>query len=143
MSDGITGPGQATGHASLVSLAFSAMERAYAPYSRFRVGAAIRGVDGSETSGCNVENASYPAGICAERSAVAAAVARGVRGFTTLVVATEADEPTPPCGICRQVLVEFAPSLEIVSVTLGGASAAWRLVDLIPAPFTPHSLAHS
>jgi cytidine deaminase len=139
VSEGATAPE----HASLVSLAFSAMERAYAPYSHFRVGAAIRGTDGSETTGCNVENASYPAGICAERTAVAAAVARGIRSFTTLVVATEAEEPTPPCGICRQVLVEFAPALEIVSVTARGASAAWRLAELQPAPFTPHSLAHS
>jgi cytidine deaminase len=128
---------------SLEALALDAMSRAYAPYSSFRVGAAIRGADGSATTGCNVENASYPAGICAERSAVAAAVMRGVRHFTHLVVASEADEPTPPCGICRQVLVEFSPALEIVSVTAGGARASWRLSELLPSPFTPRSLQHS
>ncbi|MEO7964321.1 MAG: cytidine deaminase [Gemmatimonadaceae bacterium] len=128
---------------SLVELALSAVTRAYAPYSTFRVGAAIRGRDGSETIGCNVENSAYPAGICAERAAVAAAVSHGVRDFTLLVVASEAEEPTPPCGMCRQVLVEFAPALQIVSVTTRGARATWRLSELLPAPFTPQSLQHS
>lgn len=124
-------------------MALSAMERAYAPYSLYRVGAAIRGRDGSETPGCNVENSAYPAGICAERTAVATAVASGVREFTVLVIASEAEEPTPPCGMCRQVLVEFAPRLEIVSVTTRGGHARWRLDELLPAPFTPHSLRHA
>ena len=121
--------------------AFAAMEHAYAPYSGFRVGAALLGDDDTVTEGCNVENAAYPAGICAERGAVAAAVARGVRRFGGLVVATEADEPTPPCGICRQVLAELAPpSMEIVSVTRGGREARWLLSDLLPHPFTPDAL---
>lgn len=120
------------------------MENAYAPYSDFRVGAAVRGDDGVVTVGCNVENASYPAGLCAERAAVAGAVARGTRRFTHLVIATEADAPTPPCGMCRQVLVEFgaAADLEILSVTHNGARARWRLRDLVPSPFTTDSLAH-
>lgn len=120
------------------------MERAYAPYSDFRVGAALRGDDGSIAIGCNVENASFPAGICAERAAVANAVAHGMRHFTHLVIATEADTATPPCGMCRQVLVEFgAPgTLEIVSVTTNGARAQWRLNELAPSPFTHDSLAH-
>ena len=118
----------------------TAMERAYAPYSGFRVGAAVLGRDGSITEGCNVENASYPAGICAERGAISAAIARGVREFATIVIATEADRPTPPCGICRQVMMEFAPQLEVVSVTRGGASARWMMSDLLPEAFTPTSL---
>ncbi len=130
--------------AELEEAARSVMDRAYAPYSDFRVGAAVRGDDGSVAVGCNVENASFPAGICAERSAVAHAVAHGVRRFTHLVIATEADSPTPPCGMCRQVFVEFgAPGdLEILSVTRTGARARWRLGDLAPSPFTADSLAH-
>lgn len=120
--------------------ATAAMDRAYAPYSNFRVGAALLGSDGSISEGCNVENASYPAGLCAERAAVAAAVARGVRDFTAIVICTEADEPTPPCGICRQVLMEFAPDLVVLSMTRAGAEARWVLSDLLPKAFTPTSL---
>jgi cytidine deaminase len=124
----------------LVERAMSAMERAYAPYSGFRVGASLLASDGSVTEGCNVENAAYPATICAERSAVAAAVTRGVRDFEAIVIATEAETPTPPCGMCRQVLMEFAPQMVVVSVTRGGAEARWTLSNLLPAAFTPTSL---
>ena len=120
--------------------AAAAMENAYAPYSGFRVGAAILGDDGSVAEGCNVENASYPAGICAERAAVSSAIARGVRKFTAIVIATEAESPTPPCGICRQVLMEFAPDLVVLSATRGGAEAQWSMSDLLPEAFTPTSL---
>lgn len=124
----------------LTERAMAAMERAYAPYSGFRVGAALLASDGSITEGCNVENASYPAGICAERAAVSAAIARGVRDFTAIVIASEAERPTPPCGICRQVMMEFAPQLHVMSVTRGGADARWTMSDLLPEAFTPTSL---
>ncbi len=123
--------------------AFAAMENAYAPYSGFRVGAALVAEDGTMFSGCNVENSAYPSGLCAERAAVAAAVTAGMRSYRLIVVATEADEPTPPCGMCRQVLVEFAPDLRIVSCTRGGGRAEWKLSDLLPHPFTPSSLEHA
>lgn len=120
--------------------AFAAMERAYAPYSNFRVGAVVLASDGSVTEGCNVENAAYPAGVCAERVAVAAAVARGNRSFEAVLIATEADEPTPPCGMCRQFIEEFSPHLLVISVTRAGREARWTLDDLLPKAFTPHSL---
>jgi cytidine deaminase len=120
--------------------AFAAMERAYAPYSNFRVGAALLSSDGSISEGCNVENAAFPAGICGERSAVSAAVARGNRSFETILIATEAEEPTPPCGMCRQVLEEFSPHMLVVSVTRDGREARWTLDELLPKAFTPHSL---
>ena len=128
---------------ALRAAALAVLERAYAPYSRFRVGAALRGADGSVTVGCNVENAAYPAGLCAERAALAAAVAQGHRAFDAMVVASEAVEPTPPCGLCRQALVEFAPDLTVESVTTTGRRAAWTMRELLAHPFIPSSLAHS
>lgn len=116
------------------------MERAYAPYSSFLVGVALLGTDGSVTEGCNVENAAFPAGTCAERAALGAAVARGVRSFRSIVIATSSGEPTPPCGMCRQALIEFSPELEIVSITRTGKEARWRLSDLLPHAFGPRSL---
>lgn len=120
--------------------AVGAMERAYAPYSNFKVGVALLGSDGSITEGCNVENASYPSGICAERGALAAAVARGSRNFELVVIVTDAEEPTPPCGMCRQVLEEFSPHMLVVSYTRGGREARWTLDELLPKAFTPQSL---
>ena len=127
---------------NLRAAALGAMSRAYAPYSNFRVGAALQDKDGRVFIGCNVENASFGGTICAERAALAAALVAGSRTFDRVVVATEATEPTPPCGVCRQVLVEFAPAIEIISVTAAGQEARWTLDALLPSPFTPHSLTH-
>ena len=123
--------------------AVSVMQRAYAPYSKFRVGAALLAADGSIHVGCNVENATYPAGICAERTAMSRAVADGHRAFTAIVICTEAAVPTPPCGICRQVLHEFAPMLDVTSITTGGARQSWRLDALLPAAFAANLMAVS
>lgn len=120
--------------------ATAAMEQAYAPYSNFRVGAALLGSDGTVDVGCNVENAAYPSGICAERAAVAAALVRGARTFDAIVIVTDAERPTPPCGMCRQVLMEFAPDLTVHSWTRGGVSARWTMSDLLPEAFTPTSM---
>ncbi len=120
--------------------ALAAMQRAYAPYSKFQVGAALLGSDGSIAEGCNVENASFPAGTCAERVALGAAVSRGVRSFRVVVIASTGDAPASPCGMCRQALVEFSPELEVISITRTGQEARWRLSDLLPHAFTPASL---
>src|SRR5215475_11753901 len=137
---GVDFPGDERTRTVLRERALAAMERAYAPYSEFRVGAALLATDGSVTEGCNVENASFPAGLCAERAAVAAAVARGNRTFEAVMIATEAEDPTPPCGICRQVLMEFSPHLLVVSTTRDGREARWTLDELLPKAFTTNSL---
>src|SRR5690348_9347405 len=101
----------------LVEAAWRAREHAHAPYSGFRVGAALRTADGALIAGCNVENAAYPLCTCAERGAVAAAVGLGhlrPGALVALAIATEADRPTPPCGACRQVLAEFAERLPVL-----------------------------
>ena len=126
---------------ALVEQAKAGRDRAYAPYSRFQVGAALESVDGRVFVGCNVENASYPAGSCAERVALGHAVAEGARSFRRIVVATTGASPASPCGICRQALAEFGTELKVMSVAAGGEVSAWRLGDLLPAHFGPGQLA--
>src|ERR671912_684750 len=121
---------------SLISAARSVQARAYAPYSNFRVGAALEGPDGAVFLGCNVENSSYGLTICAERSAVFAAVSAGVTSFRRAVVVSDVDPPAAPCGACRQVLAEFGLDLPIDGV---GATrtVSWQLSELLPSPFGP------
>lgn len=125
--------------AALVSAARSAMAQAYAPYSQFRVGAAIEDGQGRVFTGCNVESASYGLSICAERMALGAAVVAGARELRRVAVTTEVDPPAAPCGACRQLLAEFGLDAEVVAV--GPArERRWVLRDLLPDPFTRASL---
>lgn len=124
---------------SLISAARSAQARAYAPYSRFRVGAALEAADGTVFVGCNVENASYGLTICAERAAICAAVSAGAKRFRRAVVVSDVDPPAAPCGACRQVLAEFGLDLSIDGVG-SKRTVNWRLSDLLPAAFGPEQL---
>ncbi|MCX7691294.1 cytidine deaminase [Thermoflexus sp.] len=122
----------------LVELAFLMRERAYAPYSGYRVGAALLSVSGQVFTGCNVENAVYPLGLCAERVAVFKAISEGEHRFTTIAIATE--NGGTPCGACRQVLSEFAPDLRILLVDARGTVRETSLRALLPEPFGPGDL---
>lgn len=124
---------------ALVQLAADARLLAYAPYSGFSVGAALLTASGRIVTGVNIENASYPVGCCAERSAVCAAVSAGDRAFTAIAIVTDADHPAAPCGLCRQTLCEFGLELEVVLASVRGE--VWRAVlkDLLPSAFVPSS----
>ncbi|HEY4648903.1 MAG TPA: cytidine deaminase [Gemmatimonadales bacterium] len=124
---------------TLIEAARSAQSRAYAPYSNFRVGAALETVDGTVFTGCNVENASYGLTICAERAAVSAAVGAGARRFRRAVVVSDVDPPAAPCGACRQVLAEFGLDLPIDGVG-PHRKMSWKLAELLPAAFGPEQL---
>jgi cytidine deaminase len=136
-------PGAAAGATErieeLVAAARDAMPGAYAPYSGFHVGAAVLVGDRVYT-GVNIENASYPLSVCAERNAVAAAVTAGDRAIDAVAVVTAAATPTPPCGGCRQVLWEFGPSSIVISETTSGERSVWALEDLLPGAFGPDDL---
>ena len=118
----------------LVKAARAAQARAYAPYSNFRVGAALESEGGEIYVGCNVENASYGLTICAERAAVCAAVAAGAQRFRRAVVVSDTDPPAAPCGACRQVLSEFGRDFRVDAVGPQG-SATWTMAELLPAAF--------
>jgi cytidine deaminase len=124
---------------SLIAAARKAQAQAYAPYSNFRVGAALEAVDGSVFLGCNVENASYGLTICAERAAICAAVSAGARRFRRAVVVSNTDPPAAPCGACRQVLAEFGLDLRIEGVGTQ-RTVSWQLSELLPAAFGPEQL---
>ncbi|HJZ99315.1 MAG TPA: cytidine deaminase [Candidatus Solibacter sp.] len=119
----------------LANAALAARENAFAPFSKFKVGAAVEDIDGRIHTGCNIENASYGLTLCAERVAVFKAVSEGARKFRRVAVAADTDDLTPPCGACRQILWEFCGDVELVLVNPRGKSETYRMKDLLPKPF--------
>ena len=129
-------------NSDLVARAIAAQARAYAPYSKFHVGAAIQ-ISGRVFEGANIENASYSLAICAERTAMSAAVLAGAKDLQEVAVCTDASPPSSPCGACRQFLYEFAADPQAVKVTAingKGERRSWTLAELLPAGFSGREL---
>jgi cytidine deaminase len=122
----------------LIASAAAARERAYAPYSNFKVGAALKGKSGRVYTGCNVENAAYGPSMCAERTAIFKAVSEGEREFEAIAVVTE--NGASPCGSCRQVMMEFAPAMTVIIADTQGQVRSTTVRDLLPDGFTAEHL---
>ena len=120
---------------ALITAATRAREHAHAPFSKFRVGAAVEDATGHIHTGCNVENATYGLTVCAERIAIFKAISEGARGFRRVAIVADTDTLTPPCGACRQILWEFCGDVEIVLANLQGKSETLRLGTLFPRAF--------
>ena len=129
-----------SGYETLIAAAKQARENAHAPFSNFRVGAAVRAKSGRIYGGCNVENASYGLTCCAERVAIFKAVSEGERGFDAVAVVTDADTLTPPCGACRQIIWEFCGDVPVILADLAGNAEQVRSGELLPRPFDAGSL---
>jgi cytidine deaminase len=125
----------ASDHRSLVDAARRARHHAVATFSNFKVGAALEAADGTVITGCNVENATYGLTICAERVAMFKALSEGHRQFSRVAIVADTEDPTPPCGACRQILWEFGGDLEVVLANLTQEKAVHRLKELLPLPF--------
>jgi len=124
----------------LVDAARAARERAIAPYSRFKVGAALEMADGTVVTGCNIENATFGLTMCAERVALFKALSEGHRDVRRVVVVADTRSPTPPCGPCRQLLWEYAGDVEVILAGTTGVCGVHRLGDLLPLPFDQHHI---
>lgn len=124
----------------LIAAACEARKHAYAPYSKFRVGAALLSADGRVFTGCNVENASYGLTICAERVALGNAIAQGAKKFVAIAVVYDAKKEAVPCGACRQVLREFGEQMVVLCATTRGTYTARTVSELLPASFGPEQL---
>ena len=125
----------------LKAAAVAMLDRAYCPYSHFAVGAALECADGTVFTGCNIENAAYSPGICAERTAVAKAVSEGHTDFVRIAIAGRSADFCVPCGVCRQVLREFAPDIEVICLNGKGEEQVFTLSELLPHSFGPEFLA--
>ena len=122
---------------TLLEAATRVRERAYAPYSRFKVGAALRSTSGAVHVGCNVENVAYPEGTCAEAGAIAAMIAAGDTAIAEVCVIADSPSPVPPCGGCRQKLAEFAGAdVRVTMATLSGEKLVMTVGELLPGRFT-------
>ena len=124
----------------LIVVARQSRENAHAPYSNFRVGAALRAISGRVFGGCNVENATYGLTVCAERTAIFKAISEGERGFDAICVVTDTDALTPPCGACRQLIWEFCGDVPVILANLKGKTEIVQMRDLFPRPFDNSSL---
>ena len=125
----------------LKAAAVTMLDRVYCAYSHFAVGAALECADGTVFTGCNIENAAFSPTICAERTAVAKAVSEGHTDFVRIVVAGRCESFCVPCGVCRQVLREFAPDMEIICLNSKGEEQVFTLSELLPHSFGPEFLA--
>ena len=121
--------------ATLIEAARAARERAFAPYSKFKVGAALETADGTIVTGCNIENSTYGLTVCAERVALLKAVSEGHRAFRRIAVVADTADATPPCGPCRQLLWEFCGDIEVILANLTSDMGHHRLGALLPLPF--------
>jgi cytidine deaminase len=119
----------------LIAAARQARERAHAPYSKFKVGAALETIEGHVIAGCNIENATYGLTMCAERVAIFKAISDGHRAFRRIAIVADTAVPTPPCGSCRQILWEFAGDIEVILANTERETARYRLSALFPHPF--------
>jgi len=119
----------------LIKKALEVRKKAYAPFSNFRVGAALEAANGRVFLGCNIENSSFGLTICAERVALFKAISDGVKKFKRIAIVADTKEPCPPCGICRQALFEFAPDIEIIMANLRGKKKVAKLSVLLPQAF--------
>lgn len=120
----------------LIKLAIEAKKRSYSPYSKVTVGAALLTKDGKIFTGCNIENASYGASNCAERTALFKAISEGEKDFEVIAIASNLDDYTFPCGICRQVIAEFGPNMRILVVNKDGKYLNTSINELLPSAFT-------
>lgn len=126
----------------LIEAARQVRDNAYVPYSKFPVGAALLTVEGDIVTGCNVENATIGATVCAERNAIGCAVASGNTDFRALCIVTDVDPPSAPCGICRQVIAEFCDNLPILLVSPEDTRRFTTLDELLPMRFSGHEFNH-
>ncbi|SHE85684.1 MULTISPECIES: cytidine deaminase [Caloramator] len=128
---------------NLVEIAKQAMEKAYVPHSKFRVGAALLTSDGKVFTGCNIENATFGATNCAERTAIFKAVSEGYKNFEKIAIISDSSNYTYPCGICRQVIIEFSRDIEVICSNKNGEYKVYKITELLPFAFTSDDIERS